>query len=141
MTFSIGPEVVQAQLAATLAFADSGAGPSVIRMYATPRPAPGADPGGPAMADVVLGKPCGVLSAGALVLQYADPAGGMVLSTGIPRWARWVRSDGAMVADGTVTDAAHEGDFVVTGAVTPPGESSPTLYAGGRVLLGAVTLT
>ena len=33
------------------------------------------------------------------------------------------------------------GDLTVTGAATPPGETSPMLYAGGRALLGAVNLT
>lgn len=141
MTFAIGPDVLQAQLAATLAFADSGAGASVIRLYATTQPATGADPGGAAMAEILLDKPCGLLGAGTLSLVPADPAGGMVLSTGLPRWARWARSDGALVADGTVTDVANGGDFVVVDAVTSPGETSPTLYAGGRVLLGTATLT
>ena len=141
MTFAIGPEHALAQLAASLVFADAGGGPSVIRAYTTTQPATGAAPGGAEQVAIVLAQPCATLAAGVLTLHPADPTGAMVLASGLPRWARWERFDGLLVADGTVTDIANGGDFTLTGAATPPGETSPMLYAGGRALLGAVTLT
>lgn len=141
MTFAIGPEHALAQLAASLVFADAGGGPSVIKVYTTTQPATGAAPGGAEQVAIVLAQPCATLAAGVLTLHPADPTGAMVLASGLPRWARWERFDGLLVADGTVTDIANGGDFTLTGAATPPGETSPMLYAGGRALLGAVTLT
>ena len=141
MTIAIGPEHAMAQLAASLVFADAGGGPSVIKVYTTTQPAAGAAPGGAEQAAIVLAQPCATLAAGVLTLHPADPTGAMVLASGLPRWARWERFDGLLVADGTVTDIANGGDFTLTGAATPPGETSPMLYAGGRALLGAVTLT
>ena len=141
MTYAIGPEHALAQLASSLEFADAGGGPSVIKVYTTAQPATGAAPGGTEQAAIVLAQPCGTIGAGVLTLNPADPTGAMVLTNGLPRWARWERFDGLLVADGTVTDTANGGDFTLTGAATPPGETSPMLYAGGRALLGTVTLT
>ena len=141
MTWQISTQHALAQLAATLAFADAGNGPSALHLYATTQPAAGAAPGGDAMAVIVMAVPCGSITGGVLTLHPADPAGAMVTATGLPRWARWVRADGVMVGDCTVTDAASGGDLTITGAATPAGETSPQLYAGGRALLGAVNLT
>lgn len=141
MTFAIGPEIAAAQLVATAAAADHIAGPSVIHLYANTQPAPGAPAGAAPVASITLAQPCATVAGGVLTLHPADNTGAMVLSTGIPRWARWERGDGALVADGTVTDGDNGGDFQVAGAGTAPGETSPTLYAGGLVLLGATSLT
>ena len=141
MTFAIGPVITAAQLAATLTAADDAAGPCVIHLYATTQPAPGAPAGSDPLASVVLAKPCATVAGGVLTLHPADAQGAMVLSTGIPRWGRWERSDGALVADGTVTDTSHGGDFQVVGAAIAEGDTSPTLYAGGMVMLGATSLT
>lgn len=139
--FAIGPEHAAAQLAATIAFADGATQPSRILMYATEQPATGVDAGGSPMAEVVLAKPCATLTTSGLVLHPADAGGTMVLANGIPRWGRWVRGDGLLVTDGTVSDLAHDGDFRVVGGVTPQGDISPMLYVGGMVLLGTLTLT
>ena len=40
---------------------------------------------------------------------------------------------------GNVTDDAHDGFFRIAGATTAAGETSPTLYQGGRVMLGDLT--
>ena len=141
MTFFIGPVIAAAQLAATLVAADDAPGPCVIHLYATTQPAPGAPAGADPLASVVLAKPCATLAGNVLTLNPADAQGAMVLSTGIPRWGRWERSDGALVADGTVTDPSNGGDFQVVGAATAEGDTSPTLYAGGMVMLGATSLT
>ena len=140
MTLALGTQHIAAQLAASLAFADDAPGPSVIRLYTTTQPATGAAPGGAAQAEITLAKPCATLAAGVLTLHVADPAGALVLASGLPRWARWARSDGLLVADGTVTDMDHGGDFKLQGGTTPVGETSPQLQAGGVVLLGAVEM-
>lgn len=140
MTFAIGTAHALAQLAASIAFADDAPGASAIDLFSTAQPATGAAPGGDALTTVLLAKPCATLAAGVLTLHPADPAGTLVLNSGIPLWARWRRSDMTLIADGTVTDADNGGDFTVSGGVTPPGETSPQLVAGGLVLLGAVTL-
>ncbi len=141
MTFSIGLEHAAAQLAATITFADGAAQPSRILLYTTGQPATGGDAGGSPQAEIVLAKPCATLTASGLVLHPADAGGTMVLADGIPRWGRWVRGDGLLVADGTVSDITHSGDFRLAGGATPDGDTSPMLYAGGMVLLGTLTLT
>ena len=141
MTFSIGPVIAAAQLAATVSAADDAPGPCVIHLYATTQPVPGAPAGADPLASVVLSKPCATVAGGVLTLHPADASGAMVLITGTPRWGRWERGDGALVADGTVTDTSHDGDFQVMGAATPDGDTSPVLYAGGLVMLGTTSLT
>ena len=140
MTMTIGAEHTVAQLAASIAFADTGAQPSSIRLYADAGAATGATPAGAPLAEVTLAKPCGTIAAGQLALHVADPTGAMVLATGQPRAAQWVSGEGKLVAAGTVTDMDHGGDFRIGGASTPPGDDTPALYAGGLVLLGAVVL-
>jgi len=140
MTMILGPDHALAQLAASIAFADVGALPSVIRLYADAGAATGATPVGVPMAEVTLAKPCGSIAAGQLTLHVADAAGALVLVTGQPRAAQWVSGDDKLVAAGTVTDMDHAGDFRIGGAPTAPGDDTPTLYAGGLVLLGAVAL-
>lgn len=141
MTFAIGPVITAAQLAATVIAADDAGPPGVIHLYATAQPATGEPAGGAPLASIVLAQPCATVTGGVLTLHPADAAGSMVLVSGIPRWGRWERGDGVLVADGTVTDADNGGDFQVVGATTAPGETSPTLQAGGLVLLGTTSLT
>ena len=140
MTMTIGAEHTAALLAASIAFADTGAQPSRICLYADAGAASGAAPSGAPLAEITLDKPCGTIAAGQLTLRVADPAGAMVLANGQPRAAQWVSGEGKFVAAGTVTDLDHGGDFRVGGAPTAPGDDTPTLYAGGLVLLGAVVL-
>lgn len=135
MTFSISAEHAAAQLAASIAFADQGAQPSLIRLYTEP------DGAGTLLAEIALAKPCGTLSGGMLTLHPADAGGTMILQTGIPRSGRWISGAGLLVAAGTVTDLAHDGDFKVAGGGTAAGDDSPSLYAGGLVVLGTLTLT
>lgn len=140
MTMVIGQDHALAQLAASIAFADTGAQPSRIRLYADAGAATGATPAAAPLAEVTLAKPCGTIAAGQLTLHVADPAGAMVLATGQPRAAQWVSGEGKLVAAGTVTDMDHGGNFRIDAAPTAPGDDTPTLYAGGLVLLGAVVL-
>ena len=137
--FRVAPVLAAAQLAATLARADVGAGVARVRLYTTARPeTPGAHSDTP-QAEIALAKPCGTVTEGVLSLVPAAP--GMVMSQGMPRWAELIAADGALLTDGTVTNLAGGGDFRVEGAATPEGETSPLLYAGGLVTLGTVALT
>ena len=140
MTMVIGQDHALAQLAASIAFADTGAQPSRIRLYADAGAATGAVPVDGPLAEIALAKPCGTIAAGQLTLHVAAAAGALVLVTGQPRAAQWVSGDDKLVAAGTVTDMDHSGDFRIGGASTAPGDDTPTLYAGGLVLLGAVVL-
>ena len=138
----IGLDHALAQLAATLAFADVPATACRILLFSEVSAATGSTPAGaPPLASIELAKPCGTIAGGVLSLSPAEPGGALVMQTGVPRAAHWLRGDGVLVAAGTVTDSDNGGDFVVAGAATAPGETSPTLYAGGKVLLGAVALT
>lgn len=137
---NVGPDLVLAQLAASIAFAETGAQPSRILLYADALAGTGAAPSSAPLAEIALAKPCGSIAAGQLTLHVADPAGALVLTSGQPRAAQWVSGDGKLVAAGTVTDMDHSGDFRIVGAATPPGDNTPQLYAGGLVLLGAVVL-
>ena len=85
---TLGPDHTLAQLAASIAFADAGAQPSRIRVYADAAAATGAAPAGAPLAELLLSKPCGTIAAGQLTLHVADPAGAMVLATGQPRAAQ-----------------------------------------------------
>ena len=140
--WEVGPEAAAAQLAATIARADQGAGFACVRIYTTPQPASIAVPRTDTpQAEVVLLKPCAAIVDGALVMYPRDVEGTLVMSTGLPRWGLWVNGAGAIVAEGSVTDESNGGDFQVAGGATPPGETSPLLQAGGLVLLGATSLT
>ena len=136
----VGAAHALAQLAATVAFADAGVGSSRIMIYDAAVDAAGGAPVGALLAEVVLAKPCGSVGGGKLTLNPAAAGGALALRTGIPRAAQWLAASGALVAAGMVTDAAHSGDFTVAGGVTAPGDDSPTIYAGGVLLLGAVVL-
>ena len=137
MTFELSTDLTLAQLQATIDFADDAAGNSVVKIYVEYPPEDSDTP----LATIVLAKPCGVVAGGSFDLIADDPLGTLVTTGGIPHGARWEKSDGALVARGTVTDAANGGDFTVSGAETPVGETSPHLYAGGLVFLGDVTMT
>ncbi|WP_422847638.1 hypothetical protein ACOYR4_18670 [Acidovorax sp. M14] len=141
-TWRIGPATALAQLQATIELADAGPGPSKIQLYTTARhSALDGAAGDLPQAEVVLAVPCASIVDGALVLHVADPDGTLVMATGMPRWGLWVNGAGQIVAEGSVTDEANGGDFWVAGGVTPIGETSPLLQAGGLVLLGTTSLT
>ena len=141
MTFYIGPDLTAAQLAASVSRADLGIAASRIQLFDSTPPADG-DPGAVTpMAEITMAKPCGAVVAGVLVLYPADAGGAMVLRNGVPLWGRWLSGDNKVMAAGTVTDPDNGGDFQVTGGATAPGNTSPTLYAGGLVLLGTTTLS
>ena len=98
----IGQDHALAQLAATLAFADAAASASVILLFSDASAATGSTPAGAPLATIELAKPCGAIAGGVLSLSPADPGGALVMQTGVPRAAHWLRGDGALVAAGTV---------------------------------------
>lgn len=131
-----------AQLAASIVRADTGVNPSVVHLYTTTRPASIATAHGDApQAIIALDKPCGAVVAGELVWHMANPAGAMVMHQGMPRWAEWIAGDGTVLTRCDVTDMDNGGGLRVLGGATPPGETSPMLYAGGLVQIGLVALT
>ena len=135
MTLAISAAHNAARLQGTLAFADTGAQNSRIRLYATARPATGGDPLASPLVEITLAKPCGAINAGVLTLVQTDAGGDLIAETGTALWARWVNGDEMHVADGSVSDAAGDGDFKVSGTM------GALLYAGARALLGTSTLS
>ena len=142
MTFGISTVLAAAQMTATLNRINSGAGAASLHIYTDTRPAStDVAPGQDAQIVIALANPAGTITDGVLSLTPSAPGGVMVLATGIPRWGRLLAADGAALADGDVTDAAHGGDIQLLGAATPDGDTSPMFYAGGLVALGTVALT
>lgn len=137
--WSIGPVMALAQLQATAARSDQGAGNARVRIYlAVPDDFLGDR--GALQAEIVLAKPGTTIVDGKLVMHVRDAGGTLVLATGLPRWADWHAADGALLAGGQVSDALHDGPWRVSGGETPAGETSPMLYAGGLVMLGETSL-
>ena len=132
MTMGISAQHNDARLVGTIAFASAG---SKIQFFTQEHPTLGGNPAEVPLVEIVLANPCGVVTAHTLVLQQLSSAGDLIVSTGSAMWARWVTGDGVLVADGTVSDAAGNGDFRISGT------SGTTLYAGGRALLGASSLS
>ena len=135
MTLAITAAHNAARLQGTQGFADSGAQSSRIRLYASARPAIGGDPLAIPLVEIVLAKPCGEINAGVLTLVQADAGGDLIAQTGTALWARWVNGDEILIADGSVSDAAGDGDFKVSGT------TGTMLYAGARAVLGNSTLS
>lgn len=130
-----------AQLLGTIVRADVGSGTSRLAIYTTPRPSAIGQPHADVpQAEISLAKPCGAIVDGQLVLYVADATGSMVMASGIPRWAEWVAGDGAVLTRCDVTDLEHDGGMRVRGGATPEGDTSPMLYAGGKVQLGLIAL-
>ena len=135
MTLAISAAHANARLQGTMVFADSGAQNARIRLYGTARPATGEDALATPLVEITLTKPCGAIDTGVLTLVQADPGGDLIAETGTALWARWVNGDEMLIADGSVTDAAGDGDFKVSGT------AGTLLYAGARALLGISTLS
>jgi hypothetical protein len=122
-----------ARLNGTISFADLGVSNASIQFYDSEQPALGGDGGAP-LVEIILNKPCGTVVANALVLSALVAGGTFIESTGVVIWARWLNGNGDVVADGTVTDAAGNGDFRVAGT------EGTTLYAGAYARLGVTAL-
>lgn len=141
MGWEIGPEMALAQLLATIARADQGAGNARVRIYTTDRPGAIADVHADVpQSEIVLAKPCATVVEGVLVMHPLEDTT-MVMHTGLPRWGDWVAASGAVLARADATDMDHLGGWRLAGGETPEGETSPLLRAGGLVQLGATALT
>lgn len=127
------PALATAQLEAALARLDAGAGNARMRVFSTLTPPEASDT---PMCELTLPKPCGAVSGAQLTLAAPDAA--LVMVAGLPRWAVLVAGDGVALHVGDVTDDAGDGFYKVTGADTPPGETSPYFAAGGLLSMGSV---
>lgn len=120
--FEISAAHALARLQATLAFADSGPGPSTITLY---------DANELLLVTLTLTKPCGqITEAGYLLLTQANGGGDMILTSGQAATGVWATSDGKLIGRGQVTDEAGAGHFKLLGS------TGTQLYAGGKAILG-----
>mgnify|MGYP000853841941 FL=1 len=120
--FEISAAHALARLQATLAFADSGAGPATIKLY---------DAAEQLLVTLTLTKPCGqITEGGSLLLTQANSGGDMILASGQAATGVWATSDGKLIGRGQVTDEAGQGHFKLLGS------TGTQLYAGGKAILG-----
>ena len=143
MTWVISDALALAQLQATLARLAMAPGPATVLIYATAMPAD-TDPlaiAPDAQVTIPLAAVPGSIVAGVLKLAQQADAQPMAAASGVPRWGLLVAGDGVPLARGDVTDNAHDGSIRITGGTTAPGETAPTLYAGGLVALSETFLT
>ena len=143
MTWAISNALALAQLQATLGRLAAAPGPATVLIYSSPMPGD-ADPlavAPDAQVTIPLESPPGAIVAGVLKLAQQSGAAPVAVTAGIPRWGLLVAGDGVPLARGDVTDNAHAGAIRITGGTTAPGETAPTLYAGGLVALSETFLT
>lgn len=139
MQIDLSTALRAAYLNALLARLDAGGGHAHIHIYSTTMPAtPGTHSDTP-LATFTLPTPAGSVAGGVLSFGAVDQT--MVMSDGYPRWGEIAAADGAVLIQGDATDAANGGFFIVAGAPTPGGETSPYFYAGGLMALGSSALT
>jgi hypothetical protein len=112
--------------AGRLTFLDLGAGNATIETYGTARPAANADPGGTPLLITTLAKPAGEVVGGSIILAADEPAGDLVLQSGIAVWARFKNGDGDWVFDCDVSADGGGGEVQFIDI---------QLYAGGRAPL------
>lgn len=122
------------RLLGTLAYADLGATPSKIQLFATAMPGAGGAAGAAPLVEMVLSDPCGVIVSNTLVLTQADVTGDLITVQGSALWGRWLSGNGSIVMDGDCTDEAGTGFFKLSGT------SGTLLYAGARAILGVTAL-
>lgn len=118
--------LLAAQLAATVAFADTGTTNAYITIY---------DAAENLLVTVQLAKPCGTVTDGVLQLHQGALGGDLIAASGVATHASWFAGNGSLVAQGDVTDEAGVGPFILGGA------AGTQLYAGGRAILGVTEIT
>lgn len=133
MTIAISTGLNEARLQATADHIDTGAGAGYFAVYAGTRAASiNTAPAAPALVQIPLTKPCGVVDAGTLELTAS--AFGQVLNSGLATWARLFNGDGAAVLDcdcGLYSDPEDPGELRL---------SQLSLFAGAEVSLVSVVL-
>ena len=118
-----------ARLQAVVDFLALGSGDATLTLHSGTRPALGAAPPGPALAEIALLEPAGTVSAG--VLTFATPPAVMVSITGTATWARLSNGAGTLAFDCDVTDTTGPGPIKLP---------STALYAGGYVNIASSVL-
>lgn len=124
--FTISAAHNEARLAATVAFADTGANPARVEFF---------DASEQLLVSVPLSKPCGTVVGGVLLLTAADVSGSLITTDGIATHATWTSGSNTLVASGPVTDETGDGPFILQGA------DGTQLYAGGRAVMGTTEIT
>ena len=119
----------EARLTATRDFIDTGSANGKLRIYGNTRPANGAAAGADPLVEILLDKPCGTVSAGALSLNASDLP--LIANSGAPTWARVVNGNGAHAFDCDAAGPGGTAEVIV---------SEATLYAGGQVALVSAVL-
>lgn len=131
MRFDPSPGTRSAQLAAFVAYLDTGPGNASVEIFQGPDPAV---PGGPPTGSVLLvacplPKPMGTVTAGVLTLAVSPLA--LIANSGSATWARWYTSTGAWAGDCDVS--LDTGTGLIRLADT-------TLFAGGKTQILGGTL-
>lgn len=123
-----------ARLQATLNFLDSGAGNAAVQIYGsdmadTPEDAPSSA----MLVQVELTKPCGTITDGVAALtQLAD---GMIATSGIATWARFVNGDGVAAVDCKAGSGPQDPESPYQVELT-----TTALYAGGDAQIVSAVL-
>ena len=127
---AISPAHNEARLGGTLAFLDAGAGSAKLRIYKGTRPTDPQTAANPAdlLVEIVLSKPAGSVSGGALALTQAED--GLITATGTASWARAINGAGVVAFDADCSDSAGAGDVKLP--------STSLLAGGGCRLISAV---
>jgi hypothetical protein len=126
MTFAIPDLHRDARSQATITYADSGGAGSKIELR---------DENGVLLVTIVLAYPCGTMEGGFIRLDQLSPTGDQIVADGVAATGTWLKTNNEVVATGTVTDAAGNGDFKIASA------AGVNLYAGGYVILGVTALS
>lgn len=125
MNFAIPDEHRDARSQASISYADSAGAGSHIELR---------DVNGTLLVNVVLAFPCGFMEGGFIRLDQLSTIGDQITADGVAATGTWMKANGAVVATGTVSDAAGNGHFKIASA------AGVNLYAGGYVLLGVTAL-
>lgn len=132
MTVSITPDCNSARLTGLLSFLDAGPSPARLRLYGgTRRTLPTDTPTSAMLAQIILTKPAGTVSAGTLTLTQDTSATELVVLSGIVTWAALVTGNDSTAADFDCSTVGGGGDVQL---------SDVQVYAGGRVDLASCVL-
>lgn len=132
MKISIALNTVRLQ--ATLDFLDLGSGNAAVQIYGGDMAAEPEDaPGSAMLVQVGLTKPCGTITDGlATLTQLAD---GMIATSGIATWARFVNGDGAAAVDCKAGSGPQDPEDPYQVELT-----TTALYAGGDAQIVSAVL-
>lgn len=111
---------------ASIANADTGAGPSTIKVYSVPDSETELRT---LLTTLTLTKPCGTVVDRRIRLTQAAAIGDLVLATGVPVYAEWCNGDGLAIARCTVSSASGTGELKLSG------REDGQVFAGGYVTL------